>query len=280
MKRRILKYILSTVCMLVLVMSCIGCASKENASDLTIQVLDVGQGLSILITCDGHSMLYDGGGRSFSSYVVSTLKQQEIDHLDYLVASHYDEDHIHGLVGVLKTTDVDTVLDGDYSSDTKIYQSYRSMLASNGAKEIHPHTGDQYSMGDVRLKVLSPEDYNAKKENNNSIVLRLDYHKFSCIITGDAEFQSEYDMLMSDQKLNADILIVGHHGSAYSTSPDFVEAISPSYSIISVGKDNRYGHPADDTLSVLETFHSKILRTDQEGTIVITSDGKNFDVSE
>lgn len=242
-----------------------------------VRMLDVGQGLAVLVRAGQDYMIYDGGGRERSSYVVSYLKKHDISSLDYLIASHYDEDHIAGLVGVLNTTTVETALTPDYVADSQIYQSFRTMLEKNGAREIHPRQGDSYRLGEAELEILGPESYDYENENSRSLVVKISYGQVSCIISGDAEYEAESDMVAHEKsKLDTDLYVAGHHGSGSSSSPAFVKAMSPDYVLISVGIDNSYGHPAEETLKTLEDNNCQIYRTDQEGEITARSDGEGF----
>ena len=279
---RILKNILlASMLMHILLLS--GCGNQTYVEEIIpsgdadapfkVTMLDVGQGLSVLIESDGEYMRYDGGGRGYSSYVVSYLKKHNIDELDYMFTSHYDEDHIAGLVGVLNTCEVDTVVTPDYTADSAIYRSFRDMLNNNGADEEHPLKGDSYTLGSAGIEVLSPDDYAGSDENDASIVIKVTYGNFSCIITGDAEENAESEMVSSGADLDADLYVVGHHGSASSSSESFVRAVSPKYAFISVGENNRYGHPAKQTIDLLSSLGIKIFRTDMQGEVTAYSDG-------
>ncbi|MCD8117903.1 MAG: MBL fold metallo-hydrolase [Lachnospiraceae bacterium] len=248
-------------------------AEEETTFVLEVRVLDVGQGLSVLVGLDGNYLLYDGGGSDYSSYVVAYLKENDIGTLSYLIASHYDADHISGLVGVLNTTTVGTVLTPDYETDSYIYQSFRSMLERNGAPEIHPSAGDVYMLGSAEIQVIGPKSYSYEDENDNSIVIRIVYEDFSCILTGDAGEEAEADLLASEYTLDSDVYIAGHHGSSTSSSESFVNAISPDCVIISAGAGNSYGHPTEKTLSTLKYAGAALYRTDVQGEIICYSDG-------
>ena len=250
--------------------------SDDADAPFKVTMLDVGQGLSILIESDGEYMIYDGGGRSYSSYVVSYLKKHNIDELEYMFISHYDEDHIAGLVGVLNTCEVDTAVTPDYTADSAIYRSFRDMLKNNGADEEHPLAGDSYTLGNADIQVLSPHDYAGNDENDASIVIKVTYGNYSCIITGDAEENAESEMVSSGADIDADLYVVGHHGSASSSSESFVRAVSPEYAFISVGENNRYGHPAQQTIDLLNLLGIKIFRTDMQGEVTAFSDGNRY----
>lgn len=250
-------------------------ASGYKKAPIEVRMLDVGQGLAVLIKSGKHYMLYDGGGRNYSSYVVSYLQKNKITSLDYMVASHYDEDHINGLVGVLNTITVDKAITPNYEADSKIYQSFRNMLSKNGAAEEHPSVGNTYKLGSAKVEVLGPDNYQYENENNYSIVLKVSCKSFSCILSGDAEKEAENDMVYREGNiLDTDLYIVGHHGSSSSSSDAFVKAMSPTYAFISVGKGNSYGHPTNKTIDTLKKNKCEIFRTDQQGEVTMYSDGK------
>ncbi len=250
----------------------------DHASKLQMTVLDVGQGLSVLIGSDGEYVLYDGGGRKRSSYVVSYLKHQDIERFKYLFASHYDEDHIAGLTGALRTIPVKEAIIPDYQADTSIYKSFVSAL-EEAEKVTYAEAGNQYELGDAAITVLYAADGSEKTENDKSTVISVTMGDFTSIITGDAEYGTEERLIQSGVPLSCDVYIVGHHGSASSSSPAFVSAMSPETSIISVGAGNDYGHPSEDTLKVLADNGSTVYRTDLSGEIYVESDGRDYIVT-
>ena len=242
---------------------------------ISITMLDVGQGLSILVESNGEYMLYDGGDRRTSSYVVSYLDNHNVNHLTYMIASHYDSDHIAGLVGVLETTSVDTIINPDFPADSNIYDSYVSGRNASGADVIYPTVGDEYTLGYATFTILAPaRDYG--DPNEASVAIKIECGDFSCIITGDAEGESESDMLDCGIDLDCDLYIVGHHGSSSSSKDAFVKAMSPAYGFISCGADNDYGHPTDKTLNTLAKYDVEIYRSDIDGVVTCASDGKNY----
>ena len=254
--------------------------STEVNSDFEITMLNVGQGLSILIKANDNYMIYDGGGRDSSSYVVSYLKRHGIKKLSAMFVSHYDEDHIAGLVGVLNTTEVSNVICPDREANTEIYQSFINKLNQNGAKIIHPYRGDKFTLGKAEIIVLNPVDYMMYDENNSSIAVRILYDDFACILTGDCEHVAEWDMIDSGYELSAQLLVVGHHGSDSSSSDEFVKSVSPKYAYISCGIDNSYGHPAQRTLDTLKQNNVEIFRSDLQGEVTCyVKDGNNYSFS-
>lgn len=250
--------------------------SAAESADYEETMLNVGQGLSILVKSNGHYMLFDGGSRSASSYVVAYLQQHNITKLDYVIASHYDEDHIAGLIGVLNTADVDTVICPDYTTDTQIYSSLMSAIAASGAKVIHPNVKDTYPLGNSTITILGPTSYDDRSDNNRSIAVRIDDNKFSSVITGDAEQQEEQEILNSGINLRTNLYVAGHHGSSNSSSSDFVKAMSPAYIFISCGKNNSYGHPHWEALRIFKDIGCKIFRSDDQGEVTCFSDGKKY----
>lgn len=249
--------------------------SSETDAPFEMTMLDVGQGLSLLIKADGKYMIYDGGGRARSSYVVSYLKKHGVTELQYLTASHYDEDHIAGLAGVLNTTKVDSVVCPDYQKDTKIYQSFINKEQQSGAKVIHPKTGYTLTLGNAAIKVLSV-DNSAEIENNRSIAMRVTYGNFSVIMTGDAESDEETRIIYNKYDIDSDVYVAGHHGSKNSSSSAFLNAVAPAYTFISCGADNSYGHPTEEALKHIKASGSKLYRTDVQGEVTVYSDGSKY----
>lgn len=247
---------------------------STKSAPFSVTMLNVGQGLSILVQSNGHNMLYDGGGRDTSSYVVSYLKKHNVKTFDYIVASHYDDDHINGLVGVLNTAKVKKAVLPDYTADTRVYRSLQSTVKNKRVPVVHPKRGATYKLGNAKITVLSPVNYHQQIENNNSIAMRIQYGKFSVIMTGDAEQDAENAMISSGLKLKSDLYIVGHHGSSTSSSRAFLRAIQPSYAFLSVGAYNKYGHPTQKTLNSLKSAGVKLFRTDKQGEVTAYSDGK------
>lgn len=244
---------------------------KDASFSLTM--LDVGQGLSVLIEADGEYLLYDGGGRSASSYVVSYLQQHGVDQVRWLVASHYDEDHISGLVGVLNTAEVEEALLPDYTTDTQIYQSLQNAIAEQNVPVVTPLQGDLYTLGNAEIEVVGPGNHHYAKDNDNSLCLHVSYGNFQCLLTGDAEQDAEEDMVRSDQDLSCDVYVVGHHGSASSSCDALLDAAAPQYAFLSVGAANPYGHPAEQTLESIRRRGIALYRTDKQGEVTVYSDG-------
>jgi len=252
---------------------CCALLSCAAHADLCVSFLDVGQGDAALLVCDSEAMLIDGGPPSASQFIYTFLRQKT-DCLSVIVATHPHDDHIGGLAAALNAVPVGAIYSPVSEWDSKAWSSLQKYASAQGTPIIVPGEGDVFSLGKAEVTILHcwPD---AWAENDMSIVLRVDYGSTSFLFTGDAEAMSEY--MMMGEFLTADVLKVAHHGSRYSTTPEFLEAVNPEWAVISCGKENRYGHPHSETLSVLSSAH--ILRTDQLGTITICSDGKTLTVS-
>ena len=246
------------------------------AGDMTVHFLDVGQGLSILVQSEGQTMIYDGGDRSTSSFVVSYLKEQNVSKIDYLISSHYDSDHMAGLIGCLNAFEVDHVISSDYVHDSKLYTSFVNAVDEKGLEMEHPTVGTTFSLGSGSFQILAPAEIDPNGSNNNSVAIKLTNGSNSFIFTGDAEVSSEAAMCNSGIDLDCDVLVPGHHGSATATSWDFLQKTVPEYAVISCGQNNQYGHPDKDTMDKLESMDIQVYRTDKQGTITVTSDGTNL----
>ena len=251
------------------------------AGDMQVHFLDVGQGLSILVQSEGENLLYDGGGRDASSYVVSYLQNQGVQDLDYMIASHYDADHISGLVGCLSSVQVENLTGPDYAHDSQLYASFMDKAKQQGLDVQHPLVGDVYPVGSGTFTVLAPQTASDQDSNNSSVVIRVDNGEDSFLFTGDAEHSSEEQMVAAGLNLECTVLQVGHHGSASSTSWDLLQAAVPEYAVVSCGSGNSYGHPDADTMEKLQSMGIHVLRTDKQGTVTAYSGGNGitWDVS-
>lgn len=250
-----------------------GLMGMSAAAQTDVHVLDVGQGLSVLIESQGHYMLYDGGDSDKSSYVVSYLKQEGVSSLDYVVASHYDADHLNGVVGALNVFPAQTVWGPDYTTDTRVFQSFQSALTAKGLSCTQPAVGSTYSLGDAQIQVLAPSGSSYSDFNDYSIAIRVQDGDTSFLITGDAEASSEAEMASSGLNLDSDVYVMGHHGSGTSTSWDLLQAATPEYAVLSCGTGNSYGHPHVESMEKLQSMGIELLRTDLQGNIVASTDG-------
>lgn len=256
-----------------------GTTPMPEGSGLTIHYIDVGQADAALVLCDDVSMLIDGGNTEDSSLIYTYLRDHAIDHLDYIVCTHAHEDHVGGLAGALNHATVDTVFCPVANYDSDAFQSFLTCLGKQGVSITTPAAGDRFMLGSASVTVLGPIDTAADEPNNTSIVLRIVYGDTSFLFTGDAEREEEQDILDAGYTLNSTVLKVGHHGSANSTTYPFLYEVMPEYAVISVGADNSYGHPDEDTLSRLRDADVKVYRTDMQGDVICTSDGSKVTFS-
>ena len=252
--------------------------AEAASADTTMAVhfLDVGQGLSILVQSRGENLLYDGGDRGHSSFVVSYLQKQNISTIDYMISSHYDEDHVAGLVGCLDSFSVKNVIGADYVQDTKIYQSFENSVASQGLTVQHPEPGTDFAFGSGKFTVLSPQSISSN-DNDNSVAIRLENGSNHFLFTGDAESAGEEAICNLGLDLSCDVIVPGHHGSATATTWDLLQETVPEYAVISCGAGNSYGHPHKDTMDKLSDMGIQVFRTDEQGTIIAVSDGNSIE---
>lgn len=244
---------------------------------LTVHFLDVGQGDCILITCGNHAMLIDAGGNSMGTTVELYLKKQNIEKLDYVIGTHPDADHIGGLDVVIYKFECDTIILPDFEKNTATYRDVIDTIDNKGYRITRPEVGKTYNLGQAEFTIVSPvsDDY-GDDANNYSVGIRLVYGDTSFLLAGDAEEEAEEDMLLSGQNLKADVFKASHHGSRTSNTEEFLEAVNPQYAVISCGENNSYGHPHSQTLNTFRAMGIKVFRTDEQGTIIIKSDGKEL----
>ncbi len=245
-----------------------------------MHVLDVGKADAILLECDGHFMLVDGGTVDQGRPVRQYLTRRGVTQLDYVVNTHPDKDHIGGLATVLEHIPVShfltSVLPEGKAPDSKEYQATMETVEKRHIAQQTVSAGDTFPLGPAYVEVLAPITV-ADDTNNNSIVMRVTFGKTVFLLTGDAEEPEEISLLKSGTDLSADVVKVGHHGSNTSTSQQFLEAVSPSYAAISVGKDSNE-LPKKKILKRLESAGAAIFRTDLNGTILFGSDGHTIQV--
>ncbi len=293
-----------------------------SGGELTIRILDVGpiNGDSILISSPaGKTVLIDAGDTSKGKAVVEALKRNNVQQIDYFIATHPHPDHIGGSAEVFKAFKVLNVIDNGQppsvapqatptpkqkqpapkppptrrspksTSLTQFYDDYKAAVSASGARYETAKPGMKLDLGGgALLTILAPSEPFFTKDkmttggneaNANSIVARLDYGSFSMLLAGDAEDQTEHRLLTKDLDLQTRVLKVSHHGSKYASSKDFVDRVKPEVAIVSCGAWNRYGHPSQAVLDRLKTANVKLYRTDLQGEITITTRGKNDEMT-
>ncbi len=248
--------------------------TSTDHSSFEVHFINVGQADSSLILCDGEAMLIDGGNADDSSLIYSYLKKLSLNHLEYIVCTHAHEDHVGGLAGALNYASVDKALCPVTNYDSRAFNSFVSYLDKQSVFITIPTAGDSFTLGSAFVQVLAPNTIVENDPNNSSIVLRVEYGTTSFLFTGDAERPEEQKILDSGYTLKSTVLKVGHHGSGSSTTYPFLREVMPEYAVISVGENNSYGHPAEDTISRLRDADVKVFRTDMQGDVICTSDGE------
>ena len=252
----------------------------QNGGKLVAHYLDVGQGDSIFIELpNDQTMLIDSGENYHGAAIIEYIKDCGRKKIDYLVGTHPHSDHVGSMAYIIRNFDIGSVYLPDAATNTYTYEKMLEAIKKKGLKVTTAKTGVNIlsdSDESLDINILAPSTTkNVKNLNNTSVVLKIKYADTSFLFTGDAE-KSELKTLNGD--LSADVLKVGHHGSDTSTPQTLVDAVKPKIAVISVGKDNDYGHPSAKTLKRLENAGCEIYRTDQQQTVAVTSDGKNIEV--
>ncbi len=241
-------------------------------------MLDVGQGDALFIESPtGTQVLVDGGPPRKILSALARVMSPFDKHIDAIIVTNPDQDHIGGFLDILKTYKVDKVFKPGTYNDSKVYQNLKIEIKNKKIPNILAKKGMRLDIGGgAIIDILFPDrDVSLWDSNDGSIIGRLSYGKTSVMLTGDATIETEKIILKENRAgdLQSSILKVGHHGSRTSTGASFVKAVAPIYALISNGKNNNYGHPHKDTLDTLISFGVKIFRTDLLGTIIMQSDG-------
>jgi competence protein ComEC len=251
---------------------------------LTFAMLDIGQGDALFIESPtGTQVLFDSGP---TRNILGRLRQvmSPLDRsIDAVVITNPDADHIGGLQEILKNYEVGVVLEPGTFNSSKTYENLKNEIGKQNIKNILAQKGTRLDLGGgAVIDILFPnQDVSLWDPNDGSVVAKLTYGETSVMLTGDSTTKTEKIILgeHSLAALDSTMLKVGHHGSRTSTSSEFIKAISPTYAIISLGEDNKYGHPHKETLDTLASMGVQILRTDLLGTIIMQSNGKDVSFS-
>lgn len=237
---------------------------SDDQTSLKVYFFDVGQADSMLIQNNGENMLIDAGNNEDGETLVNNLKTLGVEKIDYLVGTHPHEDHIGGMDDIINSFEIGKIYMPNVSTNTKTFEDVIDAAKNKGLQIETPKTGDEFTVGSANCNVVYVGD-NKENLNLSSIIIKLNYNNLGYLFTGDAEAEIENKINMG--KIN--ILKVGHHGSDTSSSEKFVKETAPEVAIISVGKDNSYGHPSVEIIKRYEEVGSKIYRTDEVGNIFI-----------
>jgi len=255
---------------------------QPNGANLTMSVIDVGQGDAILLTFPhNESLLIDGGKEVEGPTVVAYLHSIGITRLNGVIATHPDSDHIGGLITVLRSVQVDHVYDVGLPKSSATYATFLQLIAQKNITYTRSRGGDDIAVdSDTTVFVFNPVQSipaTQAPDNDDSIVIKVIYQRVSYLLMGDAESSAEAHMI-STYNCSAYVLKVGHHGSRSASSASFLMAVTPQIAVISVGANNAYGHPAPQALARLAAVNAAIYRTDTQGTIILTTNGQTVDV--
>lgn len=244
---------------------------------LRVHYIDVGQGDSELIELPNDEvMLIDAGENDKGELVAEYIKSQGIEKIDYLVGTHPHSDHIGGLDIVINEFDIGKIYMPKAEATTATFNDVLDAVENKGLRINTAKAGVSLVSGDdLTVEMLAPVKTNYASSNNYSAVIKIVYKNSSFLFTGDAERVSEND-IKSD--VSADVLKVGHHGSDTSSSDAFLERVRPNIAVISCGVDNKYGHPHAETLQKLADVNAEVHRTDTDGTVVIDTDGEQYEI--
>lgn len=296
--KKVCQWLVAILLSLSLGLSLAGCGSSTAASGsqstknesasqsaLTVRMLDIGQGDSFLLEKDGKFVMIDTGDVEHRDAIVQLLKKYHVKTISKIIITHPHADHLGGMAAILKNFKVEAVYDDGMPANTSSYKNYLKQIEAKKIPYKALKAGDELQFFDgVNFKVVGPvkKIVNQKGNsdfNNNSVVGRLTYGKFSMMFTGDAEKEEEQSILANKTRLKSDVLKVGHHGSRTSSSPEFLKAVAPKEAFISCGKGNDYGHPHKVTLDKLNKANIHIYRTDRDGTVTLTTSGGDYKIS-
>lgn len=250
--------------------------NKEITSDLKIHYFDVGQADSILIQNNNTNMLIDAGNNADGQFLVDYLKNKlNITNIDIVVGTHPHEDHIGGLDDIIYNFDIKEVYLPEVIATTKTYEEVITAIENKNNSITVPEIGDKFTLGQANFEILftgtDDNDFNAA-----SIIIKMLYGSKSYLFTGDTTEKIEETIL--NKNIDIDVLKVAHHGSRYSSSYEFIQKATPEYAIISVGEENSYNHPHQETINRIKKYTNNIYMTKDVGTILLISDGTNIDI--
>ncbi|ASW43625.1 ComEC/Rec2 family competence protein [Clostridium isatidis] len=247
--------------------------SSEN---MIVHFINVGQGDAILIQVNNKNMLIDAGPVDAKDKLFDYLSSLKIKHLDYVIATHPHEDHIGNMAYIIDKYNVLNFYAPKITNNTKPFETMIEALVRKDLKiNVIKANTNSISLGNnTKTEVFSPISNSYEDINNYSPIIKITHGKISFLFTGDAEEIAEKEVICSGYNLKSDLLKIGHHGSSSSTSKEFFSKVNPKICVISVGKNNNYGHPTKDVLETIK--NTKVLRTDINDTIVIISNGKSL----
>lgn len=263
--------------------SAVGLTEKPLSSDtLRLTFFDVGNADCLLVQCGGKAMLVDAGEHTTAADVLKQLQTLGIEHLDYVIATHADADHIGGMEMLFRELTVGTfvmppIADAE-DTETDVYRALMSILEQKRILQKEADYGLTCKMGAAELCIISGRN-SYDSENDRSAICRLSFGKHTFLLMGDAGSEVEQELMLNGEDLRADVIKIGHHGGEDATDPRFIRSVNPQYAVITCGVDNPFGHPHERTLNTLRECEVAVYRSDYHGNVVFTSDGAELLVS-
>ncbi len=243
---------------------------------MKVHFLDVGQADCILVEHNKKYMMVDGGNNADKDVILDYLNSLGVTEFEAIIMTHPHEDHIGSIDSVILNYKVKKIYAPKKEHTSKTYEDVLNAVMETGNTLHAPKPGESFSFGAVTVMFLAPVSDYDNNLNNWSIGIKVSNGKHSFVMCGDAEKEAEEDMLAAKLDLSADVLKLSHHGSNTSSTKEFVKAVNPKYAVITVGKNNSYGHPSKSTIKMLKDYKIPYFRTDEQGTIVMTSDGEKL----
>ena len=251
--------------------------TTQTSANVTIKFIDVGQGEAILIALPEKTMLIDAGPTGSAPKIAQVLQELGRDKIDYLVATHPDEDHIGGMADVISNTQIGTIYAPNKTNNTATYRKFLAAIQNNNLQITLAEAGTIIDQTDsYKLEILWPKkDANFPETNDYSIIIKLTVGNKTFLFTGDAPTNA----ILNSNPGHIDVLKLSHHGSRTGTTEVLIHKLSPTYAVLSYAVDNPYGHPMQSVLNALRKHSVEVWGTGANGTITITCDGTNIDIS-
>ena len=252
-------------------------ATTQTSANVTIKFIDVGQGEAILIALPEKTVLIDAGPTGSAPKIAQVLQELGRNKIDYLVATHPDEDHIGGMADVISNTQIGTIYAPNKTNNTATYRKFLAAIQNNNLQITLAEAGTIIDQTDsYKLEILWPKkDANFPDTNDYSIIIKLTVGNKTFLFTGDAPTSA----ILNSNPGHIDVLKVSHHGSRTGTTEVLIHKLSPTYAVLSYAVDNSYGHPMQSVLNALRKHSVEVWGTGANGTITITCDGTNIDIS-
>ncbi len=247
--------------------------TNSSTSEVLVYFIDVGQADAIYIKDGNSNMMIDAGNNADGKLLVKYLQSLKVGEFKYVVGTHAHEDHIGGMDDIINNFKIDNFYMPEAISTSKTFEDVLDALDKNKVTFQTPKIGDKFTLENTNFEVLSIGN-DTNDLNDTSLVLKMSYNSTCVLFMGDASSNVEKTLL--DKNINCQVLKVGHHGSRYSSSDEFIKKVNPTYGIIMVGEGNKYGHPTKKTLDILNKYKVTIHRTDEEGTIVMHLKGDDI----